>query len=186
MRARPPIHFLLLLLSAVICVWFGTNNFKLSTLLQQAEESAVQQADNARNHILQLDKMVTQLHGNAEHIKKEYTSVSPQIEQLLKKQQQEHNHVSTQLKDAEQKLSEAKSKNGELEKQLRGLVSSMNVGHKEQINKIGKQFKNGTVHLSVVVAYNWEDATKQVRPLSLLYIIDYFNVIASKVLYFFS
>lgn len=181
MSARPPFHFLLLVFSIVICIWFGTNNYKLSNLLQEAEESAGQQAANARNHILQLDKVVTQLHGNAENIKKEYTSISPQLEQLLKKQQQEYNHVSTQLKDKEKKLNEAEGKNAELEKQLRDVVASMNVGHKEQLNKIGKHFKNGTIDLSVIVAYNWEEPTKSIRPLSLLYIVDHFNIIASKV-----
>eukprot|EP00026_Physarum_polycephalum_P002423 Phypoly_transcript_02429.p1 GENE.Phypoly_transcript_02429~~Phypoly_transcript_02429.p1 ORF type:complete len:844 (+),score=95.77 Phypoly_transcript_02429:69-2600(+) len=216
MRTRPPLHFLLLALSVILCVWFGTTNYRLSTLLQEAEESRARQADSTRNHILQLDKLVTQLHGDLEGIKKDYTSISPQIEQLVKKEQQDYSHVSTQLQDIEKKVGEAENKNGrlerqmrdsqqqdykkiaaqlediekklgnsenkneEMEKQMRSLVSSMNVGHREQLTRVGENFRNGPIDLSVVVAYNWEDAKKSVRPLSLLYIIDYFNVLAAK------
>jgi glycosyltransferase involved in cell wall biosynthesis len=85
------------------------------------------------------------------------------------------------LKDTENKLSEVEKKNGELERQLqyRDLVISMG-GHKEQVKTVGKKFKNGTIDLSVIVPYNLEDSTKNVRRLSLLYLIDYFNVLAAK------
>ena len=186
MRARPPLHFFLLLLSFIICIWLGTNNYKLSTQLHASEESAGHQAESTRNHILQLDKLVTQLHGNADNIKKEYTSIAPQIEELLTKQQQEHNHISTQLQNTQKRLVDVESKKDELEQQLHDLVSSMNVGHKENMKKVGKSFKDGKIDLSVIVAYDWEDSTKSVRPLSLLYIMDYFNIIASKVCPFHS